>query len=88
MVTQITVDQSCSLYLAELQREMAGMSQSDRLIKRYSVYVARTKRTEFLSIVDLVREVQNRTEIGKTRAIEYVNELVDSKGDPIYQITG
>jgi len=88
MATSITVNQACNLYQSELEREMTGMSQSDRLIKRYSVHVARTKRTEFLSIVDLVREVQNRTEIGKTKSIEYVNQLVDSKGEPIYTITG
>lgn len=64
------------------------MTQSDRLIKRYSVYVERTKKTVFLSIVDLIREVQNRTEIGKTKSIEYTQQLVDSKGDPIYTITG
>jgi len=88
MATQITINGACDLYLSELQREMAGMSQSDRLIKRYSVFVERTKRTVFLSIVDLIREVQNRTEIGKARAVEYVNELVDSKGESIYTITG
>jgi len=88
MATSITVNGACDLYLSELQREMAGMSQSDRLIKRFSVFVQRTQRTVFLSIVDLIREVQNRTEIGKTKAVEYTQQLVDSSGNPIYQITG
>lgn len=88
MPTQITVNSACDLYLSELQRQMSGMSQSDRLIKRYSVYVERTKKTVFLSIVDLVKEVQNRTEIGKIRSIEFVNQLVDKDENPIYVITG
>jgi len=88
MATQITINSVCDLYLSELQREMAPMSQSDRLIKRYSVYVDRTKKTVFLSIVDLIREVQNRTEIGKTKAIEFTQQLVDKDGNPIYIITG
>ena len=88
MVTQITVNQAADLYLSELQREMTGMTQSDRLIKRYSVYVERTKKTVFLSIVDLIREVQNRTEIGKTKSIEFTNQLVDRDGNQIYTITG
>ena len=88
MATSITVNQACNLYQSELEREMTGMTQSDRLIKRYSVYVARTKRTEFLSIVDLIREVQNRTEIGKTKSIEYTQQLTDSSGNPLYLISG
>jgi len=86
MASQITVNGACDLYLSELQRQMQGMTQSDRLIKRYSVYVERTKKTVFLSIVDLIREVQNRTEIGKTKAVEYTQQLVDSSGNQIYQI--
>ena len=87
MPTQITVDGACNLYLSELEREMTGMTQSDRLIKRYSAYVERTRKTVYLSIVDLVREVQIRSEVGKSRAIEYVQQLVDSKGDPIYLVS-
>ena len=86
MASQITVNGACDLYLSELQRQMQGMTQSDRLIKRYSAYVERTKKTVFLSIVDLIREVQNRTEIGKTKSIEFVNQLVDKDGNQIYQI--
>ena len=86
MVSNITINQASDLYLSELTRQMQGMTQSDRLIKRYSVYVERTKKTVFLSIVDLIREVQNRTEIGKTKAVEYTQQLVDSSGEPIYQI--
>ena len=88
MATNITMNQALELYAAELDREMKGLSQSDRLIKRYSVFIERTKKTVFLSIVDLVREVQNRTEVGKIRAITYIDQLTDKDGNPLYLITG
>ena len=76
------------MYQAELERQMQGMTQSDRLIKRYSAYVERTKKTVFLSIVDLIREVQNHTEIGKVKVVEYTQQLETASGDPLYTITG
>lgn len=88
MVTNITMNQALELYASELDREMKGLTQSDRLIKRYSAFIERTKKTVFLSIVDLVREVQNRTEVGKIKAISYIDQLTDKNGDPLYLITG
>jgi len=86
MVTEITLNTAFGMYQAELERQMVGLNQSDRISKRYSAYVERTKKTVFLSIVDLIREVQNHTEIGKVKTIEYVQQLQTASGDPLYMI--
>ena len=86
MVTEITLNDAFQLYGAELERQMVGLTQSDRQIKRFMVYSPTVKRTVALSLVDLIREVQNRTELGKVKVVEYVQQLMDSKGEPLYII--
>jgi len=88
MVTEITLNTAYGMYGAELERQMTGLTQSDRQIKRYSAYVERTKKTVFLSLVDLVREVQNRTEIGKVKTLEYIQQLQTASGEQLYLIVG
>lgn len=88
MVKEIAIADAFSLYQAELERQMAGLPQSDRLIKRFMVYNPRLRRTVPLSLVDLIREVQNRTEIGKVETVEYVQQLTDKDGNPLYVIKG
>lgn len=84
MPVEITKNQAAELYLAELQREMAGLSPVDRMIKRYAVKVG--TRTVFLSIVEMIAEVQNRTQIGLKRAVEYTQQLKDSKDEQLYLV--
>ena len=86
MPTEITKDQAANLYLSQLQSESAKLGPNDRIIKRFMVTEPATNKMVFLSYVDLITQVQNRTAIGMTKAIEYVQQLVNGKGEPLYII--
>jgi len=86
MVTEITKNQTAQLYLSQLPAEAAKLSAVDREIKRYSVKSPTTKRTVFLSIVELMTEVQNRSQVGMLKAVAYVQELKDAKDEQLYLI--
>lgn len=88
MVTEITKNQVAELYLAQLQSEAAKLSAVDREIKRYIVTDPATRRSITLSIIDLMTEVQNRSQVGMLKAVAYVQELKDAKGEQLYLITG
>ena len=87
MVKQITQNQAADLYLTQIQSEMAKLPPVGRTIKRFMVTDPRTNKMMFLSYVDLITEVQNRTAIGMNKAIEYVQQL-KVNGEPMYQIVG
>lgn len=86
MVTEITKNQVAELYLSQLQTEAAALSAVDREIKRYIVTDPVTRRMVTLSIVDLMTEVQNRSQVGMLKAVAYVQELKDAKGEQLYLI--
>ena len=86
MPTEITKDQAANLYLSQLQSESAKLGPVDRNIKRYMVTEPSTNRMIFLSITDLITQVQNRTAIGMNKAIEYTQQLKNGKGEPLYII--
>ena len=86
MVQEITKDQAAQLYLSQLQKEAAALSAVDREIKRYIVTDPVTRRMITLSITDLMTEVQNRTQVGMLKAVAYVQELKDAKGEQLYLI--
>jgi len=88
MPTEITKDQAANLYLSQLQSESSKLGPNDRIIKRFMVTDPATNRMVFLSYVDLITQVQNRTAIGMTKAIEYVQQLVNGKAEPLYIIVG
>ncbi len=88
MVQEITKNQAAELYLSQLQTEAAALSPVDQNIKRFIVTVPVTGRMITLSIVDLMTEVQNRSQIGMLKAVAYVQELKDAKGEQLYIITG
>lgn len=88
MVQEISKDQAAQLYLSQLQSEAAKLSAVDREIKRYIVTDPVSKRMITLSIVDLITEVQNRSQVGMLKAVAYVQELKDAKGEQLYIITG
>jgi len=88
MVVEITKDQAATLYLSQLQTEAAALSPVDREIKRFIVTEPVTRRMITLSIVDLMTEVQNRSQVGMLKAVAYVQELKDAKGEQLYIITG
>jgi len=84
--TEITKDQAANLYLSQLQSESAKLGPVDRNIKRFMVTEPATNKMIFLSYVDLITQVQNRTAIGMNKAVEYVQQLVNGKGEPLYII--
>jgi len=84
--TEITKDQAANLYLSQLQSESAKLGPVDRNIKRYMVTEPATNRMIFLSITDLITQVQNRTAIGMNKAVEYVQQLKGPKDEPLYII--
>lgn len=84
MVTEITKNQAADLYLSQLQVEAAALSPVDQQIKRYIVTDPVTRRMITLSIVDLMTEVQNRTQVGMLKALTYIEGLKDAKGEPLY----
>lgn len=86
MVQEITKNQAAQLYLAQLQTEAAALSAVDREIKRYIVTDPVTRRMITLSITDLITEVQNRSQVGMLKAVAYVQELKDAKGEQLYLI--
>lgn len=86
MPTEITKEQAARLYLSQLQSESAKLGPNDRIIKRFMVTEPATNRMVFLSYVDLITQVQNRTAIGMTKAIEYAQQLKASDGTPLYII--
>ncbi len=86
MVQEITKNQAAELYLAQLQTEAAALLPVDREIKRYIVTDPVTRRMVTLSIVDLITEVQNRSQIGMLKAVAYVQELKDAKDEQLYLI--
>ena len=88
MPIQITKNQAADLYLAQLQSEAAKLPPVDRDIKRFMVTQPVTNRMIFMSYTDLITEVQNRTAIGMNKTVEYVQQLKDGKGEPMYQIVG
>ncbi|GAH17350.1 unnamed protein product [marine sediment metagenome] len=45
-----------------------------------------TNRMIFLSYTDLITQVQNRTAIGMNKTVEYVQQLKNGKGEPLYII--
>ena len=86
MVTQITIQQAASLYLSQLQSESSSLPYVQQTIKRFMVTDPKTSRMIALSYVDLIREVQNMSQVGLNKAVEYVQGLKDAKGEAIYQI--
>jgi len=86
MVQEITKTQAAQLYLSQLQSEAARLSAVDREIKRYIVADPVSKRSITLSIVDLITEVQNRSQIGMLKTVAYVQELKDAKDEQLYLI--
>ena len=88
MPTEITKDQAANLYLSQLQRQSSRLGPNSRIIKRYFVRDPNTGIESFLSIVDLITQVQNRTAIGMKNAIEYTQQLENGKGEPLYIIVG
>jgi len=86
MPTEITQDQAAKLYLSQLQSESAKLGPNGRIIKRYFARDPNTGIESFLSIVDLITQVQNRTAIGMNKAIEYTQQLKNGKGEPLYII--
>ena len=86
MPTEITKDQAANLYLSQLQSESAKLGPVDRNIKRFFAKDPNTGIESFLSYVDLITQVQNRTAIGMNKAIEYAQQLVNGKGEPLYII--
>ena len=87
MPTQITENQAAEIYLAQLQSEAVKLPPVKRNIKMFIVKNPVTKKQEILSYVDLITQVINRTSIGMTKAIEYVQQL-EINGEPMYQIVG
>lgn len=88
MPTEITKDQAANLYLSQLQSESAKLGPVDRNIKRFMVTEPATNRMIFLSYVDLITQVQNRTAIGMNKSVEYVQQLKGPKEEPLYIIVG
>ena len=86
MPTQITKSQASELYLSQLQSEASRLSYVDQTIKRFMKYDPKTKRTIPLSYADLIREVQNRTQIGLASAVEYCQQLKNGKGEALYLV--
>ena len=88
MPTEITKDQAAQLYLSQLQSESVKLGPVDKNIKRIMVTEPATNRMIFLSYTDLITQVQNRTAIGMNKAVEYVQQLKNGKGEPLYIIVG
>lgn len=86
MVTEITRDQAAQLYLTQLQSEAAKLTPVDREIKRFMVVDPRTTKMVFLSYVDLITNVQNRSQIGMKKAVEYVQQLKTPDDEQMYII--
>lgn len=88
MVTQITINQAVQLYLQQLQSEASKLPYVQQNIKRFMVTDPKTNRMFSLSYLDLIREVQNMSQIGQNKAVEYVQNLKDVKGEAMYQVVG
>lgn len=87
MPAEITKAQAADMYLSQLQSEAAKMMPVDRTIKRFAVK-GPTGAMIYLSYVDLIAEVQNKTSIGLMKAVEYVQQLQTPKGEQMYLIVG
>lgn len=87
MPVEITKAQAADMYLSQLQSEAAKLMPVDRTIKRFSVK-GPTGKTIFLSYVELIAEVQNRTQIGLMKSVEYVQQLKTPAYEQMYLVVG
>lgn len=86
MVQKITMRQALGVYQAQLESMMARMSPVERRLKMVGPVV--NGRQIYLTYEERIREVMNGTQIGQQAALEYINQLEDPKGDPMYIVEG
>jgi hypothetical protein len=84
MVQSITVGQAVGIYQGEVQRQISMMTPVQRNVKMFGPTVK--GRQVPLSMVDVLRELQNGSAIGQQLAVEYVQQLKTGDGEPLYAV--
>lgn len=86
MVQNISTAQAVSMYLAVVQQQYAAAPPLQRILKTHFGPVVNGKQQSY-SLMDILRELQNGSQLGKQMAVQYAQGLMDANNQPRYAVT-